>query len=333
MRGVYTSKEITLPKPKHLRGKKSRKVSNANAATRAPSNPPDVTPPKLSAIERILAFARCGEDGHAGAIYSAIIGLEGSITDLSLANFSQMERLEEAVAAALLARFAQTNDQWAIRSTLADVVPGSKVVIDVPKARAALRFYAKAEVNTIMTVLPAPVPLASDPTGFGMAVEARALVFGPNAQAIMQRADIKSRIRGTGSRSATSMVWYQPNDAAALKKELRNMFRPSWIQLPLLEGAQEAAPPDGWNKASARRLRGLVTLMTRSMLPTKKALGFVGEGKSMAVGAITAAEIGMKKACRSSRPPVHPDGLPHFWFDELRRLGLTDVAVPLIKLR
>lgn len=318
-----------MPKPKHLRGKTGRNANNASVTAQPLSNPPT----KLNEIDRILEFARCGEDEHSRSTYSAILGLQGSITDLSLVNFGQMKRIEEAVAKALLARFAEANDQWAVRSTLIDIVPGSKVVIDVPKARTALRLYAKAEVNTIMTVFPAPVPLSSDPTGFGMAVEARALVFGANAQAFVQRPDTKSRIRNTVSRYPTATAWCESNDATALKKVLRDMFRPSLTQLPVLEGAPETIIPDGWNKASARRLRGLMTLMTRSMLPTKKALGFVGEGKAMVVGPITAAEVAMKKACRSARPPVHPDGLPHFWFEELRRLGLTNVTVPLIKLR
>lgn len=320
-----------MPKPKHLRGKKCRKAipGTATGSTQPSSNPPVAK----SEIDRILAFARCGDDEHTRAVYSAIIGLDGSFTELSMANFGQMERIEEAVVAALSARIAQTNEQWAVRSTLVEVVPGSKVVIDVPKARTTLRFYAKAEVNTIMTVIAAPVPLSSDPTGFGMAVATRALVFSANARAMVQRADTKSRIRSTGSCSPISTAWYEPNDEAALKKVLRDMSRPSLTQLPLLDGAQEATLPDGWNKPSARRLRGLTTLMTRSMLPTKKALGLVGEGKSIVVGPITTAEVAMKKARRFDRPPVHPDGLPHFWFEELRRLGLTDMTVPLIKLR
>lgn len=317
-----------MPKPKNLRGKKRRKVNNVVGTTMPQSNP--IT--AKSEIDRILAFA-CADAPHTRDVYSAITGLEGSINDLSMANFGQIKRIEETVMAALSARIAQANEQWAVRSTIVDVVPGSKVVIDVPKARTALRFYAKADVNTIMTVSCAPVPQSSDPTGFGIAVEARALIFGANARAMAQRVDTKSRIRNTGFCGPISTAWYEPNDQAALKKALHDMFRPSMVHLPSLEGTHEACVPDGWNKASARRLRGLMTLMTRSLLPTKKALGFVGEGKSMMVGAITAAEVAMKKACRSSRPPVHPDGLLHFWFEEQRRLGLTDVTVPLVKLR
>lgn len=320
-----------MPKPKNFRGKKRQKGGTGGGTT--PPPPPPGSAEKKSTIDRIVEFARIDEDANARAVYPAIIGKQGSITDLAIANVGQMELTKQAVAAALIARIGETDDEWGVRSTLIEVVPGSKVEVDVPKCRKPWRFYAKANVDAVISIIAAPIPLPSDTTGIGVAVAVHALVFGPNARASIQLADSKARMRGGGSSSLSSTIWYETNDEEALKKALRDMFRPSWIDLPLLENALETEVPDGWNKASSRRLRGLLTLMTRSMLPAKKALGFVGEGKSVVVGALTAAEVGMKKARRTSPPPVHPDGLPHFWFGELRRLGLDNIAVPLIKLR
>lgn len=317
-----------MPKSEKVRLKNRRNKTSRRGSTPALHD----TAPRMTTIERIFEFSRVAEDANSSAAYHAIIGREGSITDLSVANVARMAQVKDALHSSLFRRISQSEEEWAVRVARIGVEPGSKVDVDIPRCRKEMRPYTKAGVDAIMMTVVAPVPLPSDPTGFGIAFEARAIIFGSGARAAIQRAETTGRTR-SGSPNRSSIAWYSPQDEEALKQALEDMFCPSWIKAPPTEGLPEEEASANWGKTRCRQLRGLVTLMTRSMLPAKKALALVGEGKAMVVGAIAAAEVGMKKASRASPPPVRPDGLPHFWFGEIRRLGLDEISVPQINLR
>jgi len=288
---------------------------------------------KSSPMQSILEYVGAADDPDALAAYNAIFGIEGPIVDLSIANHVRMSAVRDAVVETMTSHLSQNGQEWGLQVTRLGVVAGSSAEIDVPEVRKQSRIYTQAGVDAITAVVPSPVPLSSDPNGFGIALDSCALVFGPGAESLLQRAELKARPRRKDAPRRTSICWQGPDEADELKAALTRIFRPSLINGIALEGISEAPVSDEWKRRSACRKRGFVTLMMRSMLPLKKSLSLVGESRSLVVGAIAAAEGAMKKAQRDSKPCVHPDGLPHFWFRELRRLGLDDISVPLVKLR
>lgn len=318
-----------MPKPKKFRkmmSKRAKVPASASTETIADST-------KRTTIQRILEFAQVADNPNIGACYDAILGAAGSIVDLSLANRAQASTICDAVHKALLRHLIGNEQEWGLQRTRLGSASGAAIEIDVPEVRKASRFYAQAGVDAIAMVVPGPVPDITDPSGFGMALELWTIVFGHDARELIQRADSKLRTRRTRPAPRSSIEWYGADDRAALKTALTNMFCPALTKAPPFDGATEGLTSDEWDTRPARQKRGFVTLMTHSMLPLKKAVTLIGEGKSMVVGAMAAAEVAMKKGKQGSKPTVHPDGLPHFWFQELRRLGLDDIAVPLVKLR
>ena len=47
---------------------------------------------------------------------------------------------------------------------------------------------------------------------------------------------------------------------------------------------------------------------------------------------LKAAEIRIKQASKGEALPIPRDGMVHFWFGELRRLGMDDLTVPRVTL-
>lgn len=319
-----------MSKPKKQRSQVRKLVKkNTKTSTQAAKTPTA----KKSVVERILEFGQVGENLHASSVCHAILGDAGSIVDMSLANQAQMSGILSMAQESVCRYLGENELEWGVQRTRFGVVSGSSAEIDVPRIRKASRFYALAGVDAIVMVVPGPVPLESDRSGFGIALDAYTFVFGPDARSRIHRAEVKSRAHRTASHSRHPMRWYEASEQDALKTELTNMFRPSLIKVPTVDGDKESALPEDWNSRQSRQLRGYVTLMMRSMQPLKKSVVLIGEGRTLMVGAIAQAEENMKKARRGSEPAVHPDGLPHFWFQQLRRLGLDNISVPLIKLR
>ena len=299
------------------------------------------------AADQIHRFMRTQENPGSCTACNSILGIEGAVAETTVANEVQTSAISESVERSVLRQWRTTPTEWGVQTTRICVVPGSAAVIDVRAARKAFRLYSQADVDAIVIVTVGPVPLETDPLGFGLAVDVRAIVFGPNAQAKLTLIEAKSRPRragrpshrgaeprrsGAGWMSRSPIVWYKSDDKAALKLELAKLFNPLLTATP--EGAGHQMPmPDSWDEPEAKQLRGFVTLMARSMLPLKKALMLIGAGQSVVIGAIANAELELKKARRASEPVIPADGVPHFWFAELRRLGLDNISVPLVKLR
>ena len=60
-------------------------------------------------------------------------------------------------------------------------------------------------------------------------------------------------------------------------------------------------------------------------------IGF-GAGKALVSGVSSRIGYLNKEARKGRTEIIHPDLIVHFWFDELRRLGLDHLSVPAIKL-
>lgn len=305
-----------MVKPKHLRNPKPKSAR-----------------PKLSAIDQILAGARVDEDPKARAAYQAILGIAGVPFDLALTDQALMPKISTTARRALQRHLLDNGLEWGAQVTRVGVVAGSDVEVDVPSIRKLSSYYSRAGVDAITMLVPSPVPLAWHPCGFGQALDVHAVFFGPNVRTAMQKVELKTRSRRTDLPVRDPIQWYAADDDDALKATMSKMFRPPLTKVVDLAGFDQGQPVEGWDSREARQRRGLFTLMTRSMLPLKKAMTLIGEGRSVMAGAIAAAEVSVRKGRREGEPPVHPDGMPHFWFGELRRLDLNDFAVPLIKLR
>lgn len=314
--------EITMVKPAHLRGKKRGKTKPELGSVEVGGQ--SVT--KLQFIDRMLDHLGLETEPVIAERYQAILGKHGSMADVSLGNAELMDRVKRVARKALKQHLAALDHEWAEVVIDVGVAPGSKVEIDLPQARKRCRFLGKAGLDVAALVQVTPVPLETDPLLFGMATKVRAIVFGADARLRLDRALRKSR----GPRP--SVTWYPADDGEAIARVLADMFTAPLTGGKL--GVDDAhVLTDAWTSRAARLDRGFITLMARSMIPLKKAFVFYGEGKSVMAGAVTTAEVALKKAIKVSKPVIHADGLQHFWFGEVQRLQRWDIAVPLIMLR
>lgn len=315
-----------MVKPKHLRNIPTKSARGVSTKPVRPS-------PKKPVVDQILEWVLVDEDPYIRDCYEEILGIAGHPLDLVLSNLVLMPKILVAGRRALHRHLVDNGFHWGVQVTRCGVVAGSKVDVDVPAIRKFSSYYSRAGVDAIAMIVPCPVPLASDPCGFGIALDHHSLFFGPHVRAEIQKAELKAHTRSKNAPDRGPIQWHEPDDEDGLKATMASMFRPPLTKVPNFEGIEEGPTVGGWNAREARHLRGFLTLVTRSMLPMKKALILIGEGRSVMAGPIAAAEVSIKKGRREGQPLVHPDGLPHFWFRELVRLGRDDLAVPLIKLR
>ena len=79
--------------------------------------------------------------------------------------------------------------------------------------------------------------------------------------------------------------------------------------------------------------RAFIALQIRSLLPLVKQMIATGQGKEILSPALQAAQMRVNFAAKQQAVPLHWEGLVHFWFSELNRLGFTDQSVPVVRLR
>ena len=204
--------------------------------------------------------------------------------------------------------------------------PPTGQVIDVPQARKAAQVYKRAKVDGVAGVRLCAVP---DPeTGdICIGTDVVALFGGNGARTKVGNALQRARTRLGMGRS--DIEWLSRDDLDAVSAAFSSIFDAPW---PGLSVPDSFNPGAAFNEASSPGLRALITLMCRSQLSLRRMLIYFGDAKPICKGAIGTVEHALKMQCTQDPEILHRDLIPHFWFAELRRLGLDHMSVPAIKL-
>jgi hypothetical protein len=311
-----TNPKLKTTKPKAIRDARRKAKKAAKAA------------PKLTPIEKVLRFVNPDGDTNTLSRYDSIIGRNFPIDELSASNLSGTARLAEGIANALQRLLTDSPGPVAVRTQRLSVTPGSAAEFDIPAIRKAAMTRG---VNTIAGIRMYPVPEPSDASGLAIAIDMIGLLWGPNVQNLLQRARRTHNARSFRYAESASVAWLQPNDEAGLRKAVQQIVMPC-LSLPLSEErASDDVFPANWK--DGRVLRAFIMVQTGSMLAVKRKLIAAGAGKAILTGEIAQAEHRLGEVTKVGPSPIHRDGVVHFWFREMARLGLTGLTVPLIKLR
>jgi len=281
-------------------------------------------------ITQVIDFTTAGADQSVIQNYSDIAGIDRPLDDLVSSNVSHLQDFSIDIMKEVCEYLLANQCEIAVKTRRLGVTPASKPVIDVSAARKSASLPKKARINMIAGIHIYPVP-SDDPGGFAIAVDLVQLLFGPDARAEMSRMAFKARRGRVSAMSEHQLEWLDQSDPAKLQAAIDKLIRPTFSLTTREERDAFLLVPDGWSRG--RPERGLMVLAILSMLPVLKKLVSAGAGKPILTAALARLEHDLKLA-RVSRPcTVHRDGVPHFWAAELKRLGLSHLNVPLVKLR
>lgn len=285
-----------------------------------------------SALDRILKFAEVPDGSELYEAYLAVSGLGRPLDDLVASHNAEANKISAALRKALKRKTDDSSWEIGLQVQHFGSTPGSAAVLDIPAARKAAKLHKNAGVDAIAAIRIYPVEGGSDDCNFDIELDILTILFGSNARSAIARGNSKSRARASLGLVHSELKWLDPHDDDALKSACNQLMAPRLAGLPKSDHSAPLILCESWDTDEARGLRSFVSLMHLSMLPMKKKLIVSGEGKPIVTGAIADAEHRLSKACKGTPPIIHRDGVPHFWFSELRRLGLDDFSVPLVKL-
>jgi len=281
-------------------------------------------------IARVIDFGTADANQSVMQQYRDISGFDRPLDDIVSSNVSYLEELSRDLMKGVSEYLSENQSEIAVKIRRLGVTPASMPVIDVPAARKCASLPKKAGINMIAGIRVYPVP-SDDPGGFATAVDLVQLIFGRDARSEVSRMELKARRRTVSAMSEYQLEWLDQNDPEKLQAAIDKLIRPTFSLTTREEKEAFLLLPDGWSRG--RPERGLMVLAILSMLPLLKKLVSAGAGKPILTAALARLEHDLKLA-RVSRPcTVHRDGVPHFWAAELKRLGLSHLNVPLVKLR
>lgn len=305
--------------------------ANANQTPQKKRRNRSVAGMRKTIVDRIVARAEATNDPQLSAQYDAIFGRGRPIDDLMATNLELLSRMRPSVLAALRAHLNNHEVPVFRQVTRLGSTPGSNAEISVPAIRKAARLYEQAKIDVIAAVHFIPEPNAADPHGVGFRLELRVLFFGEAADSKVYAKERSSRSRKKFKRSPVQKI--DAGDRTALSEALKQIITPGYTGVPIEDLFLNFEVGSSWADDADRGLRALFTMMARAQLPLKSMLVLHGAGKSVFAHAITEAKRQLDAACKAGPFVIHRDGLVHFFFAELRRLGLHDVSVPLVMLR
>jgi len=318
-------------KAKNSKGKKKFKVrvkpKNPQVDPRPGAAGSGGNRPPRSFEDSLIDYVGARELPEVSNKYLAICGAARPIDEANAGNRSLMSQFDQEVASALQKHFEVAPSSLGVQVSRLAVRPGDAAVISVAELKKLGGEYRAAEVDVIAGVRLSPVP-RSGPTP-AIAIDLVALIWGPEARYRLEGRRRKRPPRGGIARSAAR--WIASEDIEAVKAAVSGVFSPSFTELPDddlsddedVDIAEQAEPG----------FHALLTLMARSQLPLRNALFALGAGKPIVAGALAQVEHSLKVACKAEREILHRDEIAHFWFSELRRLGLDHISVPVVKLR
>lgn len=284
---------------------------------------------KSSPLDLILNHTAAGHDPQIESKYLSLAGKAPHDTFIS-SNRVQMAGIVPPLTDALLNYITENGLEVAVQTTRLGVRPGSAATISATNARKGIQPYRSANLSAVGGLCIAPVPFGADPHGFGLGLTLEVIVFGTNLEARLNRSTRGARNIKKVQPVRTELRFLNPTNREELEAAVKRLLTFPMVDHPDRESAAyEAARPD-WKRKKNRGLRALLTFIARSRLPAKLQLIGIGAGKPLLTGVLARAEHNIRDGSRTSGVALHRDAVEHFWWSELRRLGLDDVSVPLI---
>ncbi len=281
-------------------------------------------------MKGIFTFARADELPAITQKYEAILGSSRPVDSMVCSNQPLLNGMRKQVSVAFMKHLEAHPRPVGLQVIQAAVTPGSSAEVSIAAVRKAAALFKAAKVDVIGVVKLVPVPDTVDPSGFAIAARLEVLVFGENAQ---QKLEAKSRkTRATPGVRRSAVQWIANDNIKAIKKAVGQIMRPTY-NLQIENVFEDLPPTRDWSKPSNRNLRAFVVQMALAQLPVSKMLVLHGVAGPIFAQANAEAKLSLKAACGKSPPVIHSDGIPHFFFSELRRLGLDNINVPLVMLR
>jgi len=313
-----------------------RRKASVGSETLPPPNGPAAQisgsiPPSL--LDRLISFINPPPGSNVGQAYAAIAGEGIPINELLASHLPATKMISEAIIEGLKKQANDTAIDIGFRNVKIGTLSPAEVEIDVNGLRKDAELYRKAEVDVIAAIRLQPVPWNDDPLGFGLEIALTFLFFGPNARASIAAVEAKRRApRKAKHRTLAPIEWIDASDETAIAGAVQSVVGVSLLGPKIADLEAAGGVPAGWKAHAASGKRALVTLSILSMLPLRKKLIAAGGGKPMLTAALASAEHRLAVATRGREPIVHRDGIPHFWFQEFKRLSLDNIAVPLVML-
>lgn len=284
--------------------------------------------PKLSLFDRILKFADTTEGAAPRAQYEALFAISRPVDDALASNTNLLKEGAKVALAGLENSMLSKGADLKLQISRIKVCLFDDLDFSVLEARKVIGKYGKDGYDGIGAVRFCPVPHPE--TGATViAMDAVTLYTGsPSPSRPIRR---RRRASFGDEIERASSVTFNLSDRATVKAALASLFYPPLSRLPIRDPFENEG--QRFAKGNSQTERALVTLMCRSQLPVKKMLIGFGAGKSVMDGAQSRIEYLLKEKCKGSPEVLHRDLVPHFWFGELRRLGLDHLSVPTIRLR
>ena len=285
---------------------------------------------KKSTLERVLKFVGAAKFENAQRVYKSIFGVASPVNQLLSSYLATNASLLPQVATALREHLDANPGEVGVQTTRVGNTPGSNAVISLADVKKVLKPYLVSGLDVIARLDLRPVVDGFDAHSFGYAIEVDALIFGPEAQSKLQLAARKSRRVDPFVRTDTR--WCSSDDFETIDLALASVLKPSFLEPPRVHLFSDLESPANWPTKSQRDLQRYVKAMALAQLPLKKSLLLVGAGRHILLSPIGRAEHSLRVRCKRDQLEIHRDEVPHALFSELRRLGLSDVSVPVVKL-
>lgn len=282
-------------------------------------------------LKKILDFAKTGGDAGLIERYEAIIGTEPHAVLLA-SNQVHQHHISKAVHLGLRRMAKLEGFQLAFQAESMGRIPASSLVIPLKSAKARSKVYARAGASSISVLDFLDVPMPDDSSGWGIELRVISLIFGVNISSDVMMAQRQARMGR--SDPVCSLDWVDATSKRALREAVERVLMPPLVgSEESREAARLAQCDDVWMKKKRAQQRAWVMLHLLSMLPMARRFSAQGAGRQILEPAVRQAVVQTNEAARGRRTAIHPDGVPHFWFHELRRLGFEDIGMGMLMLR
>lgn len=281
--------------------------------------------------DRVYQFAEVSQAPDVAAVYDALFGESRPIDDLIAANQPMLRVMRSILQSDVKAHLRANPGPVSRQVIRVAVTAGSDASLSIPALRKAAKPFERVNLEFVATARFRAVPFAGDPTGVGLAAELEVLTMGEEVQRkfTARRRRVRTNLDVVGS--PTERI--DPEDSEAIDAAINRMFAWDSPDKQIEEFFADEPDPPTWTGSRNRGLRAYLPFMVGAQLPLKSMLIANDAGKIMMSHALGEANRLNGIACKAGPPAIHRDGIPHFLFKELRRLGLDNINVPLVMLR
>lgn len=341
-------KRNKLPKPGKSKMTTKRRLSGPVRLGRKPKSVPtpmqSQKPPIPAANPMAAAVLRSPglvsvEDAFsakAGSVEQlAIRGFAGCLpfAVLTAANECERRHLKAHLLAELQAIAAEGDVEIVLQTQRFAMAPASKADIDIAATAKQLSTYKKAGVSSISRLLMEPKPLIIDPLGYGLQPVWRSFLIAKNVRReIAGAAPLRSR-RPCIHLVDTQRRWIdlsQPDELSDAIDEF--MARPRLKDREDSRRAKELGLSD-WDAPEQRARRAVSAFQAEIQVAMQRQYVAEGRGRHILLPALKMAELRVAAERNGSQQVVHKDGVAHWCFKQLLRLGFEDQSVPFPTLR